>query len=57
MRMLSSELALEDFLRRALRVPVRVMLERIQVPLDVQADRDYDAETVRLLQQMTEAAS
>lgn len=57
MDFLSSDLALEDFLRRALQSPIRVMLERLHLPIAVQAARAYDAETARLRQQITDAGA
>lgn len=47
---LSSEKALEDFLRRALLSPLRVQLEASPLPAEVQAVRQYDAETDRLME-------
>jgi hypothetical protein len=52
MELLSSDLALDDFLRRALLFPVRVMLERLYLPPEVHAARAYSAETDRLRQQL-----
>jgi len=45
---LSSEKDLEDFLRRALRSPLRVQLEHTPPTAQVQAVREYDTETDRL---------
>jgi hypothetical protein len=55
MELLSSDRALEDFLRRVVRNPTRAILEHVNVTGNFEAE-NYDAETDRLLELIREAS-
>jgi hypothetical protein len=55
MDFLSSDRALEDFLRRVVHNPTRAILEHVTVSGDAESEK-YDAETDRLLNLLRETS-